>query len=95
MKCCLHRTVYYAKSIAVLELVYCGLGSPSSNVAFSSLRELAIFKCTENDKVITDIVAGSLLIECMKIIDCQGLKSLAILNLGKLEKFVGAERGWT
>lgn len=88
MKYCLPRIVYYAKPIVVLELEYCKLDSPASNLTLFSLRELGLFNCTANDEVIRDIVARCPLIECMKIIDFQGLKSLEFLNLGKLKKFV-------
>ncbi|ESR45443.1 hypothetical protein CICLE_v10003686mg, partial [Citrus x clementina] len=67
---------------------YCKLDSHTRNVTLSSLRELGLFKCAANDEAIRDIVAGCPLIECLKIIDCRGLKSLEFLNLGKLSKFM-------
>ena len=70
---------------------YCKLDSPTRNVTLSSLRELGLFKCAANDEAIRDIVAGCPLIECLKIIDCRGLKSLEFLKLGKLSKFMVRE----
>lgn len=87
MKYSLPQIVYNTKSIVVLELVYCHLDSPSSNMTLSSSRELRLFKCTANDEFIRDIVAWCPLIECIKIIDCQGLKCLELVS-SKLKEFV-------
>ncbi|GAY67870.1 hypothetical protein CUMW_259860 [Citrus unshiu] len=81
------QLVFYAKSMALLELDSCKLESPRGNVTFSCLRELRLRHVCANDQVIKDLITGCLLIELISIISCQGLKHLELLNLGKLKEF--------
>lgn len=83
----LPQLVFYAKSMALLELDSCKLESPRGNVILSCLMELCLRHVCADDQVIKDLLSGCPLIEFISIISCQGLKHLELPNLGKLKEF--------
>ena len=52
------QLVFYAQSMALLELDSCKLESPRGNVTFSCLRELRLRHVCANDQVIKDLITG-------------------------------------
>lgn len=83
----LPQVVFYAKSVVELDLACCKLESPRSNVTLSSLRKLYLRGVVVDDQVIKDLIAGCPLIEYMDFFNCQGLKSLELLNISSLKEF--------
>lgn len=87
-RCNLPEIVFYAESLAVLELSYCKLQQPSENVKLFSLRRLALREACADDQVIAGLISGCPLIEYLEIRSCEGLESLELVNLSNLNEII-------
>ncbi|XP_031252165.1 putative F-box/LRR-repeat protein At3g18150 isoform X1 [Pistacia vera] len=81
----LPQLVLCSKSIEVLQLVGCKLES-HCDMKLPSLRKLTLYRVYADGRVIEKLVAGSPLIEYLKIDFCHGVKSLELSNVTKLSK---------
>ncbi|TXG54092.1 hypothetical protein EZV62_019348 [Acer yangbiense] len=82
--CNLPEVVFSSKSIEVLELKCCMLELSKSVVELSSLRNLCLNRVYVGDHMIENLVVGCPLIEDLKLVSCEGFRSLELFGLSKL-----------
>ncbi|KAK2662797.1 hypothetical protein Ddye_001371 [Dipteronia dyeriana] len=82
--CNLPELLFSSKSIEVLELKCCKLEISKSVVKLSSLRNLCLNRVYVDDHMIENLVVGCPLIEDLRLVSCQGFRSLQLFGLSKL-----------
>ncbi|KAI9177234.1 hypothetical protein LWI28_012664 [Acer negundo] len=82
--CNLPEVVFSSKSIEVLELKCCKLELSKNVVELSSLRNLCLNRVSVDDHMIENLVVGCPLIEDLKLVSCEGFRSLELFGLSKL-----------
>ncbi|KAL4637759.1 hypothetical protein ACB092_03G099500 [Castanea dentata] len=79
----LPQSVLVAKSITMLTLCRCKLDTYRGDINLSSLKKLSLFYVITDDKRIQKLVAGCPMIEEMRFLGCNGLKSIKFSALIK------------
>lgn len=81
----LPQSIFYAKSVTVLNIVRCKLENVSDIVRFNYLRKLSLDKVFINEEMVQKLSSESPLLEEMFLSECWGFKRLCVSKALKLK----------
>lgn len=81
----LPQTILLAKSLTWVRLCGCKFETGQS-IVLPNLQKLYLRKVKLNDRIIQNLISGCPFIEDLRLVQCQGLKDLLLLDLDKLNR---------